>query len=84
MAADDCGCTYGQHDPHNPACDQAILDGTATPVYAEAPIAEHRIVHVDATDPDAYLGRCTGCDELVQGRSAADALVLHLTAVRAK
>ena len=78
----DCTCTYGQHDPRNPRCDQAILDGTATPEYAEAPIAEHRIVHVDATDPDAYLGRCTGCDVLVQGRDAADALALHLLDVR--
>jgi len=78
----DCTCTYGSHDPRNPRCDQAILDGTATPEYAEAPISQHRIEHVDARDPDIYLGRCVDCDELVQGPSPAAALAAHLEDIR--
>ena len=76
-----CTCTHGgYHDPANYECDQAILDGTAGPAYAEAPISEHRLVTVD-DEPGAYMGRCS-CGALVQSGSAKDALVEHLQDVR--
>ena len=78
-----CTCHNGGfHDPANYECDRAILDGTAGPAYAEAPIGDHPITTIH-DEPGAYLGRCVTCDVVVQSGSAKDALVEHLQDVRA-
>ena len=77
-----CSCHHGgYHEPGNPDCDQAILDGTATPTYAEAPIGAHPLTLI-SEEPGEFLGRCETCDVLVQSRSVKDALVEHLQDVR--
>ena len=74
-----CTCNYGgTHDPANPECDRAILDGTAGPVYAEAPLAEHRLQNLNATGD---MARCIDCDEVITGDNP---LKIHLHDLRAR
>lgn len=73
-----CTCTYATHDPANPECDRAILDGTAGPTFYAVNPAEHHLQNLNA---EGDIARCIDCDEVITGDQP---LIIHLHDLRAR